>query len=147
MLAALLCLVLLPMGALASTWKGATTISGSAQALFQFAAADTTTGDSAAFRIINEAIICFDPDTAGVAGTGEVVVRRCNSGAKPSSNPQNSCISTGGSLPASTGLTGVEGASGTQNACEWYGAGVYYIDITTQCGGDNCQVSITGSQR
>jgi len=131
----------------ASTWHGTTTVT-TGNSLFRFAAADTTVNDSALFSVKSRsAVVCFDPDTGGVAGTGAVVVRKCPTSTKPAANPENSCISLGGANGNAT-LTGTEGAAeGTQNACIPVGTGYYFIDITTTCGGNACEVSVQGESQ
>lgn len=124
----------------ASSWTGNVNIHSGQTSSFSFAAADgvSDANDSASFNVKSPyALICFDPDTAGTAGTGGVTPRRCLNNTKPASSPQNECISLGA-------LDGTEGAAATQNACVRVSNGVHYLDITTVCGGNNCRATVTG---
>jgi len=98
--------------------------------------------DSRIFRIISTtAMVCFDPalDSDG-ADVAEITIRFCPSGTKPSSNPQNACFAT-----STASITGITGSAGTQDACQRFGPGVYYVDITTPpAAGDDAEVTIRG---
>jgi hypothetical protein len=123
----------------AATWTGSTTIQPGEVSLWSFVDADGTgTADSASFRVrAPSALICFDPDTGGTAGTGVVTPRHCTNNTKPATNPENECISLGT-------LDGTEGAAATQNACVRIPNGTYFIDVTTPCNTDACRVTING---
>lgn len=81
-------------------------------------------------------LICFDPNTAtdGVA-TGEVEIRYCPSGLKPSTNPENTCITI-----TATPLTGLTGGASAQNSCIRVGPGTYWADVSTSPGGQSAIV-------
>lgn len=148
-------LALLVMGLPAAGWAGTwskncatptnanRTISPNESGCYTFTSTDSTTGDSAAIFIDGtSAKWCFDPDTSGTATTtARVLIRDCLGGAKPSSNPENECISLGGAN-GNASLDGTEGAASSQNACIRTGPGVFYVDITAACTGSACRVSV-----
>jgi hypothetical protein len=95
--------------------------------------------DSAVFIVLAPtALICLDPDvTTEGAATAEVMIRRCH--AEATTVSVNTCFAT-----LDSSLTGATGGSATQDACERYGPGVYYIEVTTSAGGNEALVSIKG---
>ena len=97
--------------------------------------------DTPAFYIMtNSALICFDSNIATEAiGAGRVMLRRCHTGVKPSSNPENECASI-----LDTALDGTQGAAATQNACERVGPGTYYGEVTVSTGGQDASISFQG---
>lgn len=103
---------------------------------------DENAADSRIFRIVSTtAMVCFDPalDSEG-ADVGEITIRFCPSGVKPTSNPENACFAT-----SSAPITGITGSAGTQDACQRFGPGVYYVDIgTPPAAGDDAEVTIRG---
>lgn len=85
---------------------------------------DTT--DSGLFHVQSpNALICFDPDSGGVAGTARVMPQKCPYGVKGSLTAANSCVNI---LDAA--LDGVGGSSATQNACIRVKRGSYRLDVT-----------------
>ncbi len=88
----------------------------------------------------NTALICFDPDTStdGVA-TGQVTIRRCPSGNKPGTNPENTC-----GVIMDSPLTGLTGAAATQNQCIRVGPGLYWSDVGTSPATDSAVVYFQG---
>lgn len=141
-IAAFLSLIALP--AFADSWTGTTVFQNMERSVYSFVNADTAaTAESGGFQITKGTVlVCFDPDSGSTTiSGGEIVVRRCLGGPKPASNPTFECISTGGANSNAT-LTGTEGAAATQNACQSYGPGWYYIDVTTTCTSDACRVTL-----
>lgn len=86
------------------------------------------------------ALICLNPDLATEgAATANMMIRRCDYGRKPSSNPERSCGTV-----LDLALTGLGGAAGTQNSCIRVGPGVYYGESTVGSGGESAVLSFTG---
>jgi hypothetical protein len=80
--------------------------------------------------------ICFDPDTgAAGAGTSQIMIWHCPNGIKPSANFGYTCHEI-----LDSALTGLVGASGTQNACIRVGAGTYFSEVTTAPSSENSVV-------
>ena len=94
---------------------------------WRFTAADE---DSPGITIGTESgQICFDPDTASTGtGTAQVMIRRCLPGYKPTLEADWEDV-----CPAilDTPLTGLPGASGTQNMCVPVQTGTYFSEVTT----------------
>ena len=89
-----------------------------------------------------EALVCFDPDTAGTEGAdaAQINIRYCPDGKKPTANPEFVC----GTI-TTTVITGIQGSAGTQDACHAIGAGAYYSEIVDDGGaGDTPRVTIQG---
>ena len=98
--------------------------------------------DTRAFSIgAKEALICFDPSTDSEgADVAQIDIRYCPDGKKPAASPENTC----GKI-TTTVITGIQGSSGTQDACHTVGAGAYYIDfINDGAAGDTPRVTIQG---
>ena len=100
--------------------------------------------DSAVFPIsAQNALICFDPDAAGVAGAARLDVEMCPYALNGGASAANACITI---LDAA--LSGAGGAAATQNACIRVKSGYYRLDPTVApgSGAEKAIVIMTGER-